>query len=189
MDAQIYEIASEVDSGATSPFLSKQWLSVLDENATNYASSQCTFSTATLSNSGKWINMSEAYFQIPLLITVSTNKVVNFAPATAATDASYSVGLKNWYGSLIHSMSVSLNGSVIIQQQGLQSILNTFKLMTTLSWSDVEKNGSTLGFYPDTCDSFISCPATGSVHGVGVVNNVTCGTAPAFGLPTHSALH
>jgi hypothetical protein len=116
------------------------------------------------------------------LITVTTDAVDNFAPVAAATDAAYSVGMKNWYGTLIHSMSVSMNGSVIIQQQGLQSILNSFKLMTSLSWGDVERSGSTIGFYPDTASSVLLCPAIGGLHGNGACNNMNWGEPDKFGV-------
>ena len=53
MDALAYELASSVDGAITSPFASKQWLSILDENSTNYASSQVTISTSALSNANK----------------------------------------------------------------------------------------------------------------------------------------
>jgi hypothetical protein len=39
-----------------------------------------------------------------------------FLPNTAGTSADYVFGLKNWYGSIIHSMTLDLNGTTIIQQ-------------------------------------------------------------------------
>ena len=139
MDDLTFKLSTVVDGAMSSPFASKTWCSILDENSSNYASGQVTISTGALSNNSKYLNYSEAYLQVPLLITVSTDAVGNFAPATPASDASYCIGMKNWYGSIIHSMSVSMNGSVVIQQQPLQSILNSFKLATTMSWNDVEK--------------------------------------------------
>ena len=180
-DALTLKISDEIDSANTSPFVSKQWLSILDENSTNYASSQVTISTSQFSNSSKYMNYSEAYLQVPLLLTLSTDAVDNFLPVAAATDAGYCMGLKNWSGSIIHSMQVSMSGSTIIQQVGFQSMLNSFKLMTTLSWGDVAKHGSTLGFYPDDASAFVSRPLAGSVDGNGVCTNRNFGTAPTYG--------
>ena len=172
MDKLVFDLASEVDSAQVSPFVSKQWLSIMDSNSQNYASSQCVIDTSQLSNSNKWLSYREAYLQVPIVITVTSDMVTNFAPATAGTDASYCVGLKNWYGSLIHSLSVSYNGSIVIQQQGFQSMLNSFKLMTSLSWGDVSTQGSSLGFYPDDATAFTGHALAGHVGGQGTCNNV-----------------
>ena len=179
MDKLTFDLASEVDGAQVSPFVSKQWLSIMDSNSQNYASSQCVIDTSQLSNSNKWLSYREAYLQVPIVITVTSDMVDGFAPATAATDASYLVGLKNWYGSFIHSMSVSYNGSIVIQQQGFQSMLNSFKLMTSLSWSDVSSMGSSLGFYPDDPLAFSSHVAAGARGGVGTCNNRNAAHATA----------
>ena len=46
-------------------------------------------------------------------------------------------------------MSVDVNGTNIIQSTPFSELFNDFKLMTSLSWSDVATQGSTIGFYPD----------------------------------------
>ena len=187
MDKLTFELASEVDGAQVSPFVSKQWLSIMDSNSQNYASSQCVIDTSQLSNSNKWLSYREAFLQVPIVITVTSDAITGFAPVTPATDASYCVGLKNWYGSLIHSMSVSYNGSIVIQQQGFQSMLNSFKLMTSLSWSDVSAMGSSLGFYPDDPLAFTSHVVAGALGGQGTCNNrngahetAACGVRNSF---------
>jgi hypothetical protein len=50
-------------------------------------------------------------------------------------------------------------------------MLNSFKLMTSLSWSDVSAMGSSLGFYPDDPLAFTSHIAAGARGGVGTCNN------------------
>ncbi len=122
-DALLYQMSSEVDGGMASPFIAKTWLSVLDDNGGNYASSMVTISTAQLANSNRWLSLSESFCQIPLLITVTNTQVDGFSPADDNTGAAYCIGLKNWYGSVIHSLSVSYNGTVVVQQMPFQSVL------------------------------------------------------------------
>ena len=62
----------------------------------------------------------------------------------------FCVGLKSWFGNLIHSMTLDYAGTTIIQQTPWQSMWSMFGLMTTLSLSDIELNASTIGFYPDS---------------------------------------
>jgi hypothetical protein len=115
----------------------------------------------------------EAYLSVPLLLTLTSSDPadnVDFAPDTAGTSADFSMGLKNWFGTIVHSLTLDYNGTTIIQQTPYINMWNSFKLLTSLSWSDVAVMGSTIGFYPDNPLSWaynaIACPA-----GIGVSNN------------------
>ena len=187
-DKLLYDLSSEVDNAPASPFISKTWLSVLDNNQGQYASSNVTIDTSQLSNSNKYCSYREAYLQVPLLITVSSNQVNGFAPATAATAASYSVGLKSFFGSLIHTLSVNYNGTQIIQAMPFQSVLNSFKLCTSLSWQDVRSQGTSLGFWPDDPTAFTyHLSAAPDLDGVGVCNskNLASASAASYGVATN----
>jgi hypothetical protein len=65
-----------------------------------------------------------------------------------------SLGLKNWFGNIIHSFTLDYNGSTIIQQTPFVNMWNSFKLMTSLSYNDVITQGCTIGFYPDDAKAF-----------------------------------
>ena len=107
---------------------------------------------------------------MPLLLTLSSADG-QFAPATAATGAAdYAIGLKNWFGTMIHSITVDMQGTTIIQQTPYINMWNSFKLMTSLSWGDVATQGATIGFYPDDPLSFSFQPVA-SLVGAGVCNN------------------
>jgi hypothetical protein len=172
MDRLAFDLASEVDSAQISPFVSKSWLSVIDDNAGQYASGQVSISTGQFSNSNAFLNYSEAFLQVPMLLTVTTDAVTGFAPAADATAAGYGIGLKNWFGTMIHSMSISYNGTVVVQAQPMQSVINSFRLATTLSYSCVEKMGSTYGLAFDDPLAFSYQPVAGSTQGQGVCNNL-----------------
>ena len=75
MDKLTFDLASEVDGAQVSPFVSKQWLSIMDSNSQNYASSQCVIDTSQLSNSNKWLSYREAFLQVPIVITVTSDTV------------------------------------------------------------------------------------------------------------------
>ena len=61
--------------------------------------------TSQLSNSNKYMSYRESYLMIPMMLTLSTANGV-FTPATAATSSDYAMGLKNWFGSIIHSFTL-----------------------------------------------------------------------------------
>ena len=107
-----------------------------------------------------------------------------FDPTSAATSCDYACGLKNWYGSIIHSIQAEWNGVTIIQQTNFQGLYNTFKLMTTLSYNDILAQGSEIGFYPDDALAF-AFNAAASVNGRG-----TCFTQNAMTVvPVSGALN
>jgi hypothetical protein len=168
-DKLVFDLATEIE-GSPNIFVKKDFLNILDNQNGNYSANQSVVDTSQLSNSNKFLSYKEAYLSIPLLITVTSAVGDTFAPATAASSADYCVGLKNWFGTVIHSFTLDYNGTTIIQQTPFINMWNSFKLMTTLSWADVATIGSTIGFYPDDPLSFgwDSAPST---SGVGVSNN------------------
>jgi len=168
-DKLVFDLAQEIE-GSPNVFVKKDWLSILDNMNQNYNSNQSVIDTSQLANSNKYLSYREAYFLMPMLLTLSTTDGV-FAPATGATSSDYAIGLKNWFGSIIHSFTLDYNGTTIIQQTPFINMWNAFKLMTSLSWNDVITQGSTIGFYPDDPLSW-GYWATADTQGQGVVNNV-----------------
>lgn len=174
MDNVVYDM-SQSSEQAPSIFLRKDWISVMDNNNTSYSSNNLTLDTSALSNSNKYISWREGILSVPLLLSVSSNAA--WACGTAATSADYGFGLKNSYASVIHSISVDLQGSTIIQQTSHVNLWNNFRLITTLSWQDVSTIGSSIGFYPDTSTSYEASSAV-SLVGLGVCNNNNFQLAP-----------
>jgi len=174
-DSIIYDMAEQTQ-GSPNIFLKKDWLSILDNQNNSYTGNQCVIETSALSNNNKYLNFREAYLSVPILMTLTapTATASPFAPAAAATSADWAVGLKNWYGSVIHSISVDLGGSTIIQQTSFANMWNAFKLLTTLSFNDIHTQGASIGFFPDTAGSvsYTSAVLTG---GIGTQNNNNAG--------------
>lgn len=171
-DTLVYDLASMTE-GSPNVFVKKDWLSILDNQNGNYRGNQSVIDTSQLSNSNKYMNYREAYLAVPLVLSASGIPVG--APATAATSMDYAYGLKNWFGSIVHSLTLDLNGTTIVQQTPFCGLWNVFKLLTSLSWADVATMGSSIGFYPDTALSF-SFSSAASTDGLG-----TCNTNNASG--------
>lgn len=173
-DRLVFDLSNEIE-GSPNVFIKKDWIRISDENNGNYNASQCTISTSALSNSNKWTSYREAYLSVPMIMTmVSTTTPAaagnRFRPATEAESCDYGLGLKNWYGNMIHSMSVEFNSVIVIQQTQTLNLWSNFRLLTTLSWSDITLNCASIGFYPDTSDSF-NFSTTASTSGTGLTNN------------------
>jgi len=179
-DTLVFDMSSMAE-GTSSVFVRKDWISILDNQNQNYQGNQCVIDTSQLANSNKYFNYREGYLTVPMLLTLtqSTGSAAAFAPATAATSADYLMGLKNWYGSIVHSMTVDYNGTTIVQQTPYCGLWNSFKLMTSLSYQDVITNGASMGFWPDDGTSFeVSNAASTEATENAVSNNKNLGTFP-----------
>ena len=182
-DSLVFDM-SQVSDAPPQVFVRKDWLNILDNQSQNYSGNQAVIDTSQLANSNKYMNYREAYLSIPLLLTLNATSFAtnNLQPATAGSSCDYSLALKGWSGSLIHSITLDYNGTTIIQQTPLQSIWNVFKLQCSLSWDDVLTQGSTIGFYPDSALS-LAYQTVASVNGIGICNNVN---APLVDAPVVS---
>jgi len=148
-------------------FVKKDWVWLNDTSQGNYNGNQSVIDTSQLANSNKFLNYKEAYLTIPMLLTMATTAAdAGVMPA----NLDYAIGLKNWFGQIIHSIMVSYNSTTIVQAQPWINFWNHFKLMTTLSWNDVAVMGPTIGFYPDDSLTF-EYYSTAAAAGHGVCNN------------------
>lgn len=178
-DKLVFDLAQEVE-GSPNVFVRKDWLNILDNQNQNYNNNQSVIDTSQLSNSNKYMSYREAYFSIPFLLTLGTKSYTDggtganayFSPTDFNKSADYAVGLKNWFGQIIHSFTLDYNGTTIIQQTPYINMWNSFKLVTSLSLDDINTQGATIGFYPDDATSWQFVPA-GTVGriGQGVCNN------------------
>lgn len=165
-DSLVYDMA-QASEGTASIFIKKDWLNILDNQNGNYRGNQSVIDTSQLANSNKYMNYREAYLAVPMVLTATGAGIP--APETAATSMDYAFGLKNWFGSVIHSFTLDLGGTTIIQQTPLCGLWNTFKLMTSLSWNDVSTIGASIGFYPDNPLS-VNFDANAGLNGIGTCN-------------------
>ena len=173
-DKLVFDLANEIEA-TPNVFVSKSWISVLDNQNGNYNSNQSVIDTSQLSNSNKYMGYREGYLAIPLLLALTNQSKTGaqngtFAPDAGISSCDFAIGLKNWFGSIIHSLTLDYNGTTIIQQCAYVNMWNSFKLMTTLSWQEVRAVGSTMGFWPDDPMAW-TYQSADSPAGKGVCNN------------------
>ena len=166
-DKLVFDLANEIED-VPNIFVRKDWINILDNQNGNYNSNQSVIDTSQLSNSNKYIAYREGYLATPMLMTLTGSAGT---PATSTTSQDFAIGLKNWFGSIIHSLTLDFNGTTIIQQTPYVNMWNAFKLMTSLSWQDVENFGATMGFYPDDPLSWTFQYNAVGAEGKGVCNN------------------
>ena len=148
MDNLVFEesINTELSS---SEFVDKQWLYVNDNNNSSY-SGQIVIDTTSLSNCGSYINWSEAFLAIPLILQAEGD-----ATMTADLALDWMMGLKNGYWQILHSLTCEFNNGSIIQQTPFLNVFCSFKNLTSWSEADLKDWGSVCGFAPDTCNSWL----------------------------------
>lgn len=168
-DKLVFDLANEVED-IPNVFVRKDWINILDNQNGNYNSNQCVIDTSQLSNSNKYMSYREGYLVVPMLLTMTSSAGAGVMPNSSVKSTEFSVGLKNWFGTIIHSLTLDFNGTTVIQQTPFINMWNSFKLMTTLSWQDVASLGSTMGFYPDDPLSW-AYEGAASLAGKGVCNN------------------
>ena len=183
-DKLVFDLSQEIE-GSPNVFVRKDWINILDNQNQNYSNNQSIIDTSQLSNSNKYMSYRESYLAIPMMLTMGTptgTTYAGFATATGTLPAStttfnafasttagsitgdYVMGLKNWFGTIIHSMTLDYNGTTIVQQSPYSNMWNSFKLMTSLSFQDLLSQGDQIGFYPDESTSFSYYP---TVSGAG----------------------
>jgi len=200
-DNLVYEesLNTEVDQ---SEFISKKWVYVNDNNAQNYTS-QVVIDSTPLSNAGGWINWSEAYILMPLVVqlTSGTADSLIFTDATLTTPlistpvGDYSWAFKSGFWNMINSMTVEFNNQNVVQQTPFLNVFRSFKTHTSWSLDDLLNEGPSAGYYPDNAGSWAysktyTDPAT-TVNpfasrgvGVGISNNANSSVYTTTGTTT-----
>ena len=168
-DQLVFDMSSAPE-GQASVFVRKDWLSLQDSNNNSYVGNNIIISTDMIANSNRYCDFRNAYLLVPLLITMTAPIASGFAPAEPAGSADCAISLKNFYGSIIHSIQIDMNGSTISQTVPFIGLYNAFKLCTTLSFQDAISQGPTIGFWMDNALS-VGCSSRDSPSGSGTTNN------------------
>jgi hypothetical protein len=155
MDNLVFEesVNTEVSS---SEFVDKQWLYVNDNNNSSY-SGQVVIDTTSLSNCGNYINWSEAFLAIPLVLQLQAD-----ATLTDSLALDWALGMKSGYWQILHSLVCEFNNGNIIQQTPFLNVFTSFKNLTSWSKDDIDNWGALTGFHPDTASAWLFNDATNS---------------------------
>ena len=162
MDNLVFEesLNTEIDQ---SEFISKKWIYVNDNNNGNYTS-QVVLDSTPLSNAGGWVNWSEGFILMPLVVQLTSTLTASL-DKTDANAGNYTWAIKNGFWNLINSMSVEFNNQNIIQQTPFVNVFRSFKAHTSFSQDDLLNEGSTIGYHPDNAGSWsYSKDSTGALN-------------------------
>jgi hypothetical protein len=148
-------LKSMVEDTDHTPFIERDVLYVNDSNNASY-NGNITFDTTVLSNSGKFLDYSEATFEIPLTIALKSSVDIT---ATAAVNA-YICGLKNGTHHLIDSLQVDYMNKNVVQSQSYLNFFVNYKILSTWSEDDVKKYGDLVHVHPDGQGTVYSAAGT-----------------------------
>lgn len=178
-DTLTYDMAM-MSEGSPQVFVKRDWLTLQDQQNGNYGGNQLVLDTSQLANSNKYADYRNAYLTVPMVMAISSPSIgaagdtLGDSMLTDGGDFKNGVSqvpsLKNWFGSIVSSMLLDYAGTTIIQNTPLCGLFSTFTLMTSLSRSDIETLGPTIGFYPDSVNFRYETGAS-SQSGHGSCNN------------------
>ena len=178
-DNLVYEesLNTEIDS---SEFISKKYVYVNDNNNGNYTS-QIVIDSTPLSNAGGWINWSEGFLVLPLLVELTSANALSLPVGATSSASDYSWAFKNGFWNLINSMTVEFNNQNVVQQTPFLNVFRSFKCLTSWSNDDLDNHGASCGFFPDSSDSWsfnsdfsASSVYDGNGQNVVLTNNRNC---------------
>ena len=172
MDNLVFEesINAEIDQ---SEFISKKWIYVNDSNSQNYTS-QVVIDSTPLANSGGYINWSEGFIVMPLVVELQSNTAGSLPANSNIADHAWAFKAGFW--NMINSMTLEFNNQNVVQQTPFLNVFRSFKAHTSFSLDDVLNEGSTIGYSPDNAGSWSFAPASLATNplsssGVGLCNN------------------
>ena len=171
-----------------SAFTDKQWNTKADLSGGVYQTqnSLIEFDLSNIYRSDGYSDVSDYYAVIPTCMVACT---VTSAGATLAVPTSgYALcSLKNNYQNLIHSVEMVLNGKTIHDHQSFVNIYSNFKMLSSMSPSDLKSNNTNFGMASDLDNhrsmEFLTAAVTAAtigVSGFGITNNNPYDTTASF---------
>ncbi len=191
MHSDNYELARSLapqsikDYGA---FTDKQWNYKTDSNGSVYQAQNANveFDLSSIYQSDAYTDVSDMYIVIPTCMVACVSAGTG---TLAAPTAGFNLcSLKNNFQHLIHSMELVLNGRTIHDHQSFLNVYSHFKMLSSMSPSDLKSNNTNFGMSPDVDNhksirfyTTAAAAATGlCTSGYGVVNNNPYQTAATF---------
>ena len=170
-----------------SAFTDKQWNTKADLSGGVYQTqnSLVEFDLSSIYRSDGYSDVSD-YCVIPTCMVAC---VVTSAGATLAVPTSGFAlcSLKNNYQNLIHSVEMTLNGKTIHDHQSFINIYSNFKMLSSMSPSDLKSNNTNFGMASELDNhrsmEFLSAAVTAATTGVGgfgITNNNPFDTAASM---------
>ena len=172
-----------------SAYTDKQWNYKTDSNGGVYQAqnSMVEIDISSIYQSDGYTDVSDFYVVVPLVMVAQTH---NTGTAVAPPTSGYALcTLKNNYQNLVHSMELVLNGKTIHDHQSFQNVYSNFKLVSSMSPSDLKSNNTNFGMASDLDSNkavrFKKDAPTAGVAGLGpsgygITNNQPYNTSASF---------
>lgn len=187
---------------AASPYSEKNFNNLNDINSGVYSASNTLvqFDLASIYNSSLFTDTNDSFLTIPLVMVAQFGSGTTSAgPHTLRAPPNVAESLltfKNGFHNMVHQIEIQSGGQVIQNIQPFNNVVKGFKLLSTMSATDLKQLSSSYGLADclDSCESqkwltvpFTASdgmtPATGQMSGVGLINNQAylSATAPYSG--------
>ena len=181
IDNLVYSATTQPENMADKPFVSKEWSNQIFDTNTSafYNSNQIIFDTTTLSNSGAFPNYAEGLIILPKVIRVYTNDANNGDwTATNLKNTDFMLAFKNSHVNLIHSVSINMNNTDLLQPVPLTNAYLSFIQHSEFTKEDELLNAPLHGYCKDSSSSW-SYVQGWTTEAKGNGEKWTTGTAPA----------
>ena len=122
-------------------FQSRQFTFLPDSNNGNYPNGSIVFDGASLSNSGRWIDATQSYITIPLVLSVQSSTAL--ASSSNAENA-LAASLKNGYHQLINSVALEVTNNSVTNLTSFSNLDINYRLLTSMSLEDQQNFGASI---------------------------------------------
>ena len=170
-----------------SAFTDKQWNSKADLSGGVYQAqnSLVEFDLSNIYRSEGYSDVSDYYAVVPTCMIATCVKADG--TLLAVPTAGYALcALKNNYQNLVHSVEMTLNGKTIHDHQSFVNIYSNFKMLSSMSPSDLKSNNTNFGMASDLDSNkstrFKATTSGASSPGYGVTNNTPFDTSASVAL-------
>ena len=129
-------------------FSQKRWTYITDSTSNGGVfNGQIQFDLNTLSSQNQWTDLSQAYIQFPVKLSINSATAVGTAAQQNFTN--WSASIKNGFHQFVDSVSIVLGGSNIQSSQIFENVNASYKMLSEWSQDELKKYGPTLGISLD----------------------------------------
>jgi len=173
-DSDQFVLQKALDEESTSSlFQAKRWTHVTDTSSSGGVfSSQFSFDLNTLSSQNQWTDLSQAFIQFPVKLTIKgSTKLDNINPNSAC--------IKNGFHQFVDSVQLTLGGVNLQSSQIYNNVQTSFKVLADWSQEELNKYGPTLGVALDNYDNDVNATGNTSFANVpiGTLSPALCGVS------------
>lgn len=131
----------------TNLFQAKKWTSITDSSSSGGKfTGQIQFDLNTLSSQNQWTDLSQAYVQFPVKLTISSPSVIS---SGVYTNSVLAATIKNGFHQFVDSVQIVLGSTTIQSSQIYTNIDTQYKILSEWSQDELRKYGPSLGIALD----------------------------------------